>query len=262
MCGKLISRFLEVNEIRAKITHSLEDELKVAELFGGNWFWQWNWQKTCLTHLGSDPICDGLARSSKTLCQTGSKGPHSWSPNSTDFSINHRLWLSICLTNIRGEMQGNQLGTTHWPGSLIGRHQDNYKTSKTKEFSPMDTDNVPAEWRKATSIGANFTESESALAPAQIWLPLHKLVSEVKCAPHSYMGVEYGSYCSLYGEATWTRWCYMVWKMVGASITGYRVVYEQKHGWKWCKRGKGRVWRLSNAHIYGILVSITLHLLL
>ena len=128
VCGKLIFRFLEVNEMRAKITHSLEDELKVAELFGANWFWQWNWQKTCLTHLGSDPICDGLARSSKTLCQTGSKGPHSWSPNSTDFSISHRLWLSICLTNIRGEMQGNQLGTTHWPGSLIGRHQDNYKT--------------------------------------------------------------------------------------------------------------------------------------
>ena len=128
VCGKLISRFLEVNDMRAKITHSLEDELKVAELFGGNWFWQWNWQKTCLTHLGSDPICDGLARSSKTLCQTGSKGPHSWSPNSTDFSISHRLWLSICLTNIRGEMQGNQLGTTHWPGFLIGRHQDNYKT--------------------------------------------------------------------------------------------------------------------------------------
>ena len=74
-------------------------------------------------------------------------------------------------------------------------------------------------------------------------------------------GVEYGSYCSLYGEGTWATWCYMVWKMVGASITGYRVVYEQKHGWKWCKRGRGRVWRLSNAHIYGILVSITLGLI-
>ena len=38
VCGELIFRFLEVNKMRAKITHSLEDELKVAELFGGNWF--------------------------------------------------------------------------------------------------------------------------------------------------------------------------------------------------------------------------------
>ena len=36
VCGKLISRFLEVNDMRAKITHSLEDELKVAELIGLN----------------------------------------------------------------------------------------------------------------------------------------------------------------------------------------------------------------------------------
>ena len=159
-------------------------------------------------------------------------------------------------------MQGNQLGTTHWPGFLKGRHQDNYKTRPNWGIFTNGYRQCAGRIKQSNSIGANFAESESALAPAQIWLPLHKLVSEVKCAPHSYMGVEYGSYCSLYGEATWTRWCYMVWKMVGASITGYRVVYEQKHGWKWCKRGKGRVWRLSNAHIYGILVSITLHLLL
>ena len=54
---------------------------------------------------------------------------------------------------------------------------------------------------------------------------------------------------------------YMVWKIVEASITGWSVVYEQKLGWKWCKAGRGRVWRLKLTFMAPQLVSITLTLI-
>ena len=114
VCGKLIFRFLEVYKMSTKITHSLEEELKAAELVGGNWFWKHVspiWTETL-------SVWRVISSSSKTLWQKVSKGPPSSSPNSTDFSICHNICLRNAKYIARKSCQGEPIGGVDGQGDI------------------------------------------------------------------------------------------------------------------------------------------------